>query len=59
MGHAQEKTNRLYIPARDKSEVAKPNPAIGHDCDHNGQVSNAFNFGFARYKKAMEDLSKV
>ena len=59
MGNAQRKTTRLYIPARNKDEVAKPKPALGHECDHKEQVAHAFNFGFGRYKKAMEDLSKV
>ena len=59
MGHAQKKAERLYIPPRDKSIVAAPRAAMSDDTTHQGQVQNAFGFGFARYEKAMEDLSKV
>ncbi|SFN29978.1 hypothetical protein SAMN05216516_10536 [Izhakiella capsodis] len=59
MGHALEKADRLYIPPRDKSTVAKPKAAISKSCSHTDQVNNALEFGFARYEKAMEALSKV
>ena len=59
MGHALKKADRLYIPPRDKSTVAKPRAAISESCSHNDQVKNAFEFGFSRYEKAMEELSKV
>ncbi|GAB2953933.1 hypothetical protein [Hafnia psychrotolerans] len=59
MGHAQKKAERLYIPPRDKSIVAAPRAAISDEATHHDQVKNAFGFGFARYEKAMEDLSKV
>ncbi|ECD7340280.1 hypothetical protein FAS33_25465 [Salmonella enterica subsp. enterica serovar Newport] len=59
MGHALKKADRLYIPPRDKSMVAKPRAAISKACSHTGQVKNAFEFGVARYEKAMEELSKV
>ncbi|WP_392565796.1 hypothetical protein RHO15_09540 [Utexia brackfieldae] len=49
---------RLYIPPRDKHIEVKAKPAIGHDCCHDDQVKNGFILGFARYKKAMMDLSK-
>ena len=48
MGHALKKADRLYIPPRDKSTVAKPRAAISEACSHTGQVKNAFEFGFAR-----------
>ncbi|HCN6454724.1 TPA: hypothetical protein N6020_005160, partial [Escherichia coli] len=50
---------RLTIPPRDKSVVAAPRPAIDENCTHREQVKNAFDFGFSRYEKAMEELSKV
>ncbi|NPE52416.1 MULTISPECIES: hypothetical protein [Dickeya] len=59
MSHALRKSERLYIPPRDKGVVASPRAAMGSDCAHADQVKNAFAFGFARYEKAMEDLSKV
>ena len=59
MGHALKKADRLYIPPRDKSTVAKPRAAISSACSHTEQVKNAFEFGFSRYEKAMEELSKV
>lgn len=59
MGHAQKKADRLYIPPRDKSIVATPRAALGADVTHQDQVIMAFDFGFTRYEKAMEDLSKV
>ncbi|XKM14580.1 hypothetical protein RCS94_05235 [Orbaceae bacterium ac157xtp] len=58
MGHAQKKEKHCYIPPRDKHIEVKAKPALGN-CNHNEQVLNAFAFGFTRYKKAMEDLSKV
>ncbi|WP_211725307.1 hypothetical protein [Pantoea dispersa] len=59
MGHAQKKAERLYIPPRDKSIVATPRAAMSDGTSHQDQVKNAFDFGFARYEKAMEQLSKV
>lgn len=59
MSHALKKADRLYIPPRDKKTVASPRAAIGSCSTHEDQVKNAFGFGFARYEKAMEDLSKV
>lgn len=59
MGHAQKKAERLHIPPRDKSIVAAPRAAMSDDSTHQDQVKNAFGFGFARYEKALEDLSKV
>lgn len=59
MGHAQRKTDRLYIPARDKSKVAHPRAVLGHDCNHQHQVDNALRLTFVRYEKALEELSKV
>lgn len=59
MGHAQKKVERLYIPPRDKSIVAAPRAAMSVDTNHHDQVKNAFDFGFARYEKAMEQLAKV
>ncbi|MDU3815802.1 hypothetical protein [Mixta calida] len=59
MGHAQKKADRLYIPPRDKSVVATPRAALGTEATHQDQVKNAFGFGFSRYERAMEDLSKV
>ena len=59
MGHALKKADRLNIPPRDRRIVAAPRAATGNEATHNDQVKNAFDFGFARYEKAMEDLSKV
>ncbi|MBW9511293.1 hypothetical protein [Escherichia coli] len=59
MSYALKKHTRLTIPPRDKSVVAAPRPAIDENCTHREQVKNAFDFGFSRYEKAMEDLSKV
>lgn len=59
MGHALQKPNRLLIPARDKSKIAAPKPAISEQCSHEVQVKNVFDFGFARYEKAMEKLAKA
>lgn len=59
MSHAQRKADRLYIPPRDKNEVAHPKAAVSRESSHADQVKNAFSFGFTRYEKAMEDLSKV
>ncbi|WNK73179.1 hypothetical protein RM155_09265 [Pantoea agglomerans] len=59
MGHAQKKVDGLFIPPRDKRIVAVPRAAIGEGSNHTDQVENAFGFGFARYEKAMDDLSKV
>ncbi|WP_272521086.1 hypothetical protein [Providencia sp. PROV202] len=59
MGHALQKPSRLSIPARDKSKIAAPRAAISEQCSHDNQVKNAFDFGFARYEKAMEKLAKV
>ncbi|CCQ28777.2 putative phage protein [Escherichia coli 2-011-08_S3_C3] len=39
--------------------MAAPRPAIDENCTHREQVKNAFDFGFSRYEKAMEELSKV
>lgn len=59
MGHALKKTERLCIPPRDKRVVASPRAAMGDECSHADQVKNGFNFGFTRYEKAMDKLSKV
>lgn len=53
------KTPAIDYSPRDKSVVAAPRPAIDENCTHREQVKNAFDFGFSRYEKAMEDLSKV
>ena len=59
MSHAQRKEDRLYIPPRDKSKIARPKAAMSDNVSHSEQVKNAFEFGFSRYEKAMEELSKV
>ncbi len=59
MSHALKKAERLLIPPRDKSIIASPRAAIGDGYAHKDQVKNAFDFGFVRYEKAMEELSKV
>ncbi|WP_074401012.1 hypothetical protein [Morganella psychrotolerans] len=59
MSHALKKTNRLCIPPRDKSNIASPRSAIGHECSHKAQVKNAVDFGFSRYEAAMKELAKV
>lgn len=59
MSHALKRAERLPIPPRDRSITASPRAAVGDGYAHKDQVKNAFDFGFARYDKAMEDLSKV
>jgi hypothetical protein len=59
MSYALRKPERLYIPRRDKTVVASPRAATGDGIAHADQVKNAFDFGFARYEKAMDELSKV
>ncbi|MDN0088329.1 hypothetical protein QVN42_13240 [Yersinia nurmii] len=59
MSHALRREDRLIIPPRDKTITASPRAAVGDGYAHKGQVQNAFDLGFARYEKAMEDLSKV
>lgn len=39
MSHALKKADRLYIPPRDKSTVAKPRAAISETCSHTGKVA--------------------
>ncbi|MGU3416461.1 hypothetical protein [Enterobacter bugandensis] len=55
MDHALKKADCLYIAPRDKSTVAKSRAAIIEACSHTVQVKNTFEF--ARYEKAMEELS--
>ncbi|MBP6121463.1 MULTISPECIES: hypothetical protein [Providencia] len=59
MGNALQKANRLNIPTRDKAKIAAPKAAISEQSTHDNQVKNAFDFGFARYEKAMKKLAKV
>lgn len=59
MSHALKKADLLYIPPRDRSTKASPRAAMSANCSHSEQVKNAYDFAFARYEKAMEDLSKV
>ncbi|BDD50695.1 MULTISPECIES: hypothetical protein [Phytobacter] len=59
MSHALRKTDRLYIPPRDKNTKAAPRAAMDENCSHAEQVKNAFDFGFTRYEGAMEELSRV
>lgn len=56
MGHALKKTDRIYIPQRDKNRVATARPAEG---EYQAQIEKAFCTAFHRYEKALEDLSKV
>ncbi len=56
MGHALKKTDRIYIPQRDKSRVAEPRSAEGV---YQAQIEKAFCTAFLRYEKAFEDLAKV
>ncbi|MBI6667172.1 hypothetical protein YA0024_11840 [Pseudomonas syringae] len=56
MGNALKKTERLCIPQRDKSSVAKARPADGA---YQAQIEKAFCAAFHRYEKAFEDLAKV
>ncbi|MCQ4257436.1 hypothetical protein [Stutzerimonas stutzeri] len=56
MGNALPKADRVYIPPRDKSRVAKARPAEGY---YDVQLNKAFCVAFHRYEKAMDDLSKV
>ncbi|ECU9162031.1 TPA: hypothetical protein G5T75_003359 [Salmonella enterica] len=59
MSYALKKNSRLNIPPRDKSVVAVPRAVVDGRHTHSEQVKNAFDFGFTRYEKAMEELSKV
>ncbi len=56
MGNALKKTDRIYIPPRDKSQVAKARPAEG---DYQAQLEKGFCMAFQRYEKALEELAKV
>lgn len=56
MGHALKKPDRIHIPPRDKSVVAKARPAEGV---HTTQLERAFCMAFQRYEKALEELAKV
>ena len=56
MGHALKKTDRIYIPQRDKSRVAVARPAEG---EYQVQIEKAFCMAFERYEKAFEELAKV
>ncbi len=59
MSHALKNADRLYIPPRDKGTKAYPRASMDTSSTHADQVKNAFAFGFSRYEKAMEELSKV
>jgi len=56
VGHALKKTDRIYIPQRDKSRVAEPRSAEGV---YQAQIEKAFCTAFQRYEKAFEALAKV
>lgn len=56
MGSALPKTDRLYIPPRDKSKVARARQVEGF---YDVQVNKAFSLAFARYEGTLEKLSKV
>ncbi|EMG5018777.1 hypothetical protein ACM74F_01075 [Pseudomonas aeruginosa] len=56
MGYALKKTDRIYIPPRDKSQVAVARPAEG---EYKAQLEKAFCAAFQRYEKALEELAKV
>jgi hypothetical protein len=56
VGHALKKTDRIYIPQRDKARVATARPAEGA---YQAQIEKAFCTAFHRYEKAFEDLAKV
>lgn len=56
VGHALKKTDRIYIPQRDKSRVASARPAEG---EYQVQIEKAFCMAFERYEKAFEELAKV
>lgn len=56
MGHALKKTDRIYIPQRDKTRVASARPVDG---EYQAQIEKAFCLAFQRYEKTFEDLSKV
>lgn len=59
MGDAARKDDRLYIPQRDKTIIAKAKPSLSNHCSHQDQVMNAFALFFSKYNEAMKDLSKV
>lgn len=57
MGHALKKSDRIYIPPRDKSRgEAVARPAEG---EYQVQLEKAFCMAFQRYEKALEELAKV
>lgn len=56
MGYALKKPDRLHIPPRDKSQVAKAHPAEG---EYQAQLDKSFCMAFQRYEKALEELAKV
>ncbi len=58
MGHALKKADRLYIPPRDKSMVAKPRAAISKACSHTGQVKNAFEFGLLVTRRRWKNFQR-
>ncbi|MDH0083819.1 hypothetical protein [Stutzerimonas stutzeri] len=53
---ALPKANRIYIPPRDRSKVAKARQVEGY---YDVQINKAFSIAFAQYEKTLEQLSKV
>jgi hypothetical protein len=56
MGNAQPITNRVFIPARDTTKVAKARQVEGF---YDVQINKAFSLAFCQYEKTLEKLSKV
>jgi len=56
MGNALPKADRIYIPPRDKSKVARARQVEGF---YDVQVNKAFSLAFDRYEQTLEKLSKV
>ncbi|WP_417539531.1 hypothetical protein [Marinobacter sp.] len=53
---ALPKTDRIYIPPRDKTKVAKARQVEGF---YDVQINKAFSIAFEQYEKTLEQLSKV
>lgn len=59
MSNAVIKEQKMYIPARDKSKVASPRPAISQNCNHSEQVKRASEICFKNHKEAYDLLAKM
>lgn len=58
MSNAVLKEQKMFIPARDKSIVARPRPAFSPSYNHEHQAKKAFEISFKNHKKAYDLLAK-